>query len=39
MRGVHWLAYYAIKGAFVADLLMHGPLSSAISALTGLPIE
>jgi hypothetical protein len=35
----HWIAYFAIKIPLFADLALHGPVSSFLSAVTGLPIS
>lgn len=35
---MHWTVYFAIKIPLMIDLLTHGPISSFLSAITGLPI-
>ena len=34
-----WFAYFAISLPLKFDLFMHGPVSTFLAALTGLPIE
>ncbi len=34
-----WIWYFAIKIPLFIDLYYHGPISSMLSALTGLPID
>jgi hypothetical protein len=34
-----WLTYFAISIPLKIDLLLHGPISTCLSAVTGLPIE
>lgn len=36
---MHWTVYFAIKIPLMIDLLNQGPISSCLSALTGLPIS
>jgi len=34
-----WIAYFTISLPLKLDLFMHGPVSTFLAAVTGLPIE